>query len=130
MKLTADFEVIQPGAFGIRHDRMTITKHGIRFSSGIANLTNYPTHAVLYLNKNTKQLIIMPAASEVAGARKFYKKDAKMKSPFYANKGMLRTICSLGNMDVSKHSYSIQPEKVEGHKTAVGFDLTKGVIFK
>src|SRR5574337_410523 len=104
MKLTADFEIIQPGVFGAREDRMSITKHGIRFSTGVAGMMSYTSHIVLYLNKKTKQLILMPTAPEVTGARKFYKKDAKVKSPFYSNKGMVKTICELGNMDVSKHS--------------------------
>lgn len=128
MKLTADFEMIKPLPFlGSRSavPQVTISKSGIRFSLALVEQMGNASHVAIYINKASKQLIVMPVPDDVDGARKFFNAKGKRKAPSFNSRILLKEICEAGQFKPDQYRYYLSPEKVEGHKNAAGFSLVK-----
>lgn len=129
MKLvSSDFELMKSTGFGGSKNIISISKHGFRFTKKVVEKMGYPSYIAIYFSTNRKQLIFMPVAEEVPGARQFYKPNKRKTMPLITNQTILRKSAEVANLDINKHSYSFDPEVVEGNKQAIGIDLTKGTV--
>lgn len=129
MKLTADFKMIKPLQFlGSRSTvpQITVSKSGIRFSLNLVEKMGNASHVAIYINKDSKQMIVVPVPDDVDGARKFFDAKGKRKAPNFSSRNLLNLVQEAGELQTDKYRYYFSPEKVDGYKYAVGFLLNKG----
>lgn len=108
---------------------LTISKSGLALSGPVVRRLNKPEWVQLYLDEQNKALFVLPCEATAEGARSCVSPKVNKKAGYRKNwsGSLLKKVAKASEMDIENYRYHVEPEEVEGHPNALGFDLTKAV---
>ena len=106
---------------------MSVTQNGITFNKSTVIKLDYPTHAVLLINAEQKQIAVQACSSDTPKAAVFYKEqddDKPVRSVRWNSKDLLNRISQIMGWDLKQMGYRIEGRLLPADH-AILFDLTK-----
>jgi hypothetical protein len=124
MSLLADFK---PFNFSEGVPQFSVTRNGVTFNKAVVKKMDYPSHAVLLLNENDKQLAVQGCNPNTPNAVEFYKeKKSGVISVRWNSKDLLNNLQYMMQWDLKMTGYRVEGVVLKDEK-AVLFDLTAAV---
>ena len=120
------FEGFKPFNFTEGVPYISVTKNGVTFNKGVVTKLNCPAYVVLFINYNSKQLLIQVSDENTPNATGFYNASKKSNtlSVRWNGKDLLNTIVSMTGWHLDKEAYRVDGVPMPEH-SAMLFDLTK-----
>ncbi len=104
---------------------VSVTKNGLTFNKGVIMKLGYPSHALLLINNDTKQLAIKVCDESTPNSAPFYKSNGKgILSVRWNSKDLLQTIKNLTGWDLEMESYRAAGTLLR-EENAMLFDLSR-----
>lgn len=108
---------------------ITVTKNGAAFNKSVIMKLNYPTHVLLLINAQQKQIAIKVCSSDTPNATKFFNSDKKGNSLFvrWNARDLLNTLKDITGWDYTKAGYKVLGTLIP-EENAMLFDLNTAEI--
>jgi|GEM_PF-4528317 len=120
--------LLLPGKFGAEgKECLSVSKSGLALSGPIVQRLSKPEWVQLYLDERNKSVFVLPCKPTDEGARSCAPAKVKKKNGYRKSwtGSIVEKVTAISGFDLSAYRYYIQPEEVEGHPQALGFDLNK-----
>lgn len=110
---------------------ISLTRNGLTFNKAVIMKLGYPSHVVLLMNEEKKQIAIQPCDEKTDNSTVFYKegKRSNVLSVRWNGKDLLNTLQSMTGWDLETKSYRINGILLKD-ELAMLFDLNDATILK
>ncbi len=107
---------------------ISITENGLTFNKTCIMKIGRPSHVLLMLNEETKQIAIQPCDAENEDATPFLKSEKKSTiSVRWNNKDLLNTLSKMMGWNLEETGYRIDGDYLN-NENAMVFDLNKATL--
>jgi len=109
---------------------VSLTNNGMTFNRSVLLKLGCPTHVVLLINEEAKQIAVQVCNENDANAVPFYKKKANdVLSVRWGSRDLLNSLSAMMGWDLNMHAYRVEGTLLK-EENAILFDFSKASELK